>query len=61
VCVSTKKLIDSAGIATHYTTYFIGHTTFSKLYSIFPDKTQVNAFSEHSQLTGLSSLYYLHN
>jgi hypothetical protein len=60
VCLSTRKLIHSAGIATHYTTYSIRHATISKLYSIFPDKTQVNAFSGHSQLAGSSSLYYLH-
>jgi hypothetical protein len=60
VCLSTRKLIHSAGMAKHYTTYSIRHTTISKLYSIFPDKTQVNAFSGHSQLVGSFSLYYLH-
>jgi hypothetical protein len=60
VCFSTRKLIYSAGIATHYTTLSIRHTTIIKLYSILPDKTQVNAFLRHSQLVGSSSLYYLH-
>jgi hypothetical protein len=59
VCFSTRKLIHSAEIATHYTTYSIRHATISKLYSIFPDKTQVNAFLGHSQLAGSSSLYCL--
>jgi hypothetical protein len=35
VYLSTRKLIHSAGIAKHYTTYSIRHATISKLYSIF--------------------------
>ena len=60
LCIITKSFLAEAGIPKEYSTYSIRHATITKLYSLTGDKTQVNAFSGHSELAGTSSKFYLH-
>ena len=60
LCLITKALLRQASIPDHYSTYSIRHATITKLYALTDNKSQVNAFTGHSNLAGTSSKWYLH-
>jgi hypothetical protein len=60
LCVVTKTLLKQASIPKEFTTYSIRHATITKLFSIVPDKAQINAFTGHSNLANTAPKFYLH-
>jgi hypothetical protein len=60
LCVVTKSLLHQASIPKEFSTYSIRHATITKLFSIVPNKAQINAFTGHSNLANTAPKFYLH-